>query len=220
LPVNKNYRAQTTSPILPYTHKYENTLQELTLCINSDADSCSRLYRYYFSNVIKLCLNTETELQNILEPLSNVLNLNNVQQLELSYPIQLNSIVLSNLLPHLPKLTTLYVWYKMTNDFTFLNSIKNKSLLKNLEIRVLKKRDFQTILEILENNSYPLLLKICVEEEKFEEKSRQFIANWLKEQIHLTSGNEEASAVNFNVRSVNEIHSWITIQFGDNCDFV
>jgi len=108
----------------------------------------------------------------------------------------------------------------MTNDFTFLNSINNKSLLKHLEIRVLKKRDFQTILEILENNSYSLLLKICVEEEKFEEKSRQFIADWLKQQMHLTSGSEEASAVNFNVRSVNEIHSWITLEFGSNRDLV
>jgi len=59
LPVDKNNRAQIKSPILPYTHKYKHTLQELTLCVNSDADSSSRLYRYYFSNVIKLCLNTE-----------------------------------------------------------------------------------------------------------------------------------------------------------------
>ncbi|CAF4853124.1 unnamed protein product, partial [Rotaria sp. Silwood1] len=61
---------------------------------------------------------------------------------------------------------------------------------KHLEIRVLTKRDFQTILQILRNNSYSLLLKVRVEEEKFEENSRQFIADWLKEQTHLPSDTE------------------------------
>ena len=182
MPDKNNNRARITSPIVPYTHTYKHISQELTVCVNSDANSCSRLDCYYFSNVIKLCLNTEVEPENIIGLLSNILNLNNVRQLELTYPMKLNSVDLSNLLPHLSNLTGLCVWYRMTNDFTFLNSIKNKSLLKRLEIRVLTKQDFLSILEILQNNSYSLLLKVSVEGDKFENNSQQFIADWLKEQ--------------------------------------
>ncbi|CAF3922917.1 unnamed protein product [Rotaria sp. Silwood1] len=86
---------------------------------------------------------------------------------------------------------------------------------KHLEIRVLTKRDFQTILQILRNNSYSLLLKVRVEEEKFEENSRQFIADWLKEQTHLPS-DTEVSTVNCNVLGVGKMQSWITIEFESN----
>ncbi|CAF4917587.1 unnamed protein product, partial [Rotaria sp. Silwood1] len=85
----------------------------------------------------------------------------------------------------------------------------------HLEIRVLTKRDFQTILQILRNNSYSLLLKVRVEEEKFEENSRQFIADWLKEQTHLTS-DTEVSTVNCNVLGVGKMQSWVTIEFESN----
>ncbi|CAF4733693.1 unnamed protein product [Rotaria sp. Silwood1] len=86
---------------------------------------------------------------------------------------------------------------------------------KHLEIRVLTKRDFQTILQILRNNSYSLVLKVRVEEEKFEENSRQFIAGWLKEQTHLTS-DTEVSTVNCNVLGVGKMQSWVTIEFESN----
>jgi hypothetical protein len=108
----------------------------------------------------------------------------------------------------------------MTNDFTFLNSIKNKNLLKHLEIRALTKRDFQTILEILQNNSYSLLLKVCVEEEKFVENSRQFITDWLKEKTHLANNGEASPLTKCNVLSVIEIHPWVTIEFECNSDLV
>ncbi|CAF1295732.1 unnamed protein product [Rotaria sordida] len=107
----------------------------------------------------------------------------------------------------------------MTNDFTFLNSIKNKILLKHLEIRVLTKRDFQTILQILRNNSYSLLLKVRVEEEKIEENGQQFIADWLEEQTHLASGSE-VSMVNCNVLGMDKMQSWVTIEFESIHGFV
>ncbi|CAF1288635.1 unnamed protein product [Adineta steineri] len=211
LPVNTGYRAQITSPVVPYTHQYENTIQELTLCINPDADSSQKFYDYYFSNIIKLCLDTDSKLQNIVESLSNVINLNNVQQLELTHPLQSNSMGLSELLPHLPNLTTLNVYYGMTNDFTFLNTIKNKSLFAHLEIRVLTKLDFLKILEILQTNPYSLILKIRVDNEEFEDRSRQVIVNWLKEQTHLTS-RDEVLTVSFNVLNMEKLNSWITIE--------
>ncbi|CAF3370475.1 unnamed protein product [Rotaria socialis] len=71
LSTHENYRAQITSPILPY----------------------NRLDRYYFSNIRKLSLKIEIEIQNIVELLSNVLNLTSVQQLELTYPAKLNQMV-------------------------------------------------------------------------------------------------------------------------------
>ncbi|UJR17991.1 hypothetical protein I4U23_004892 [Adineta vaga] len=207
-----NYRTQITSPVVPYTYHYTQRIQELTLCISSDDDLSSRPYHYYFSHVIKLCLNSKEELQNIIELLSNVINLNNIQQLELSYPIQLDSVALSNLISHLPNLNTLCIWYKITGDFIFLNNIRNKSHFKHLEIRVRTQEDFRNILQMLKLNLYSLMLKVSVEEENFKENNREFISKWIREQLQLIDDNE----ISIDVLSIGEKTSWITIEFNSN----
>ncbi|CAF4305474.1 unnamed protein product, partial [Rotaria sordida] len=54
-----------------------------------------------------------------------------------------------------------------------------------------------------------------VEEEKIEENSQQFIADWLEEQTHLASG-IEVSMVNCNVLDMDKMQSWVTIEFESN----